>query len=300
MRVSVLGGGASFEREVSMNSARFCVDALKDALDATLMIYDGDITTLSNLLEREKPDAVINLLHGSDGENGRVQSVFELMKTPYSHSGVLASALAMDKMKSKQIYRDAGINTPHAVEFELGAPIERGQFSGDRFIVKPSNGGSSDNIYLLNDFDNVPEIAAACDQPMMVEDYIPGREVTVGIIGDRLLGITEVIVGDIFGYDDKYVDDRTRHITPAPLPNDIYTLCAQQALSAHTALGCRGLSRSDFRWDETRGADGLFLLETNTQPGMRPQALVVEQAVHAGMSHSDLCLWMVNDCSLDR
>lgn len=297
-KVAVLMGGPSAEREVSLSSGRECAAALRgEGYDVVELDAGPDLC--ARLVEI-KPDVVFNALHGRWGEDGCVQGLLEWMRIPYTHSGVLASALAMDKQKSKEAYRSAGL----PVVESLIAPKEAVQAEhllAPPYVVKPNNEGSSVGIYIVQESANGPlKLDDAMPAEVMVEQYVPGRELTTTVIGDRAVTVTDIITDGWYDYDAKYKPGGSRHEIPANVPAEIFELCLEYALKAHEVLGCRGVSRTDFRWDEAKGAEGLFLLETNTQPGMTPTSLVPEQAGALDMTFGQLCAWMVEDASCDR
>ena len=247
------------------------------------------------------PDVVFNALHGRWGEDGCIQGTLEWLKIPYTHSGVLASSLAMDKERTKAVY--AAHDLPIAPGLLVPADdVRRGHPMEPPYVVKPYNEGSSVGIYIVEQGANGPaKLDDDAPDVMMVEKFIPGREMTVAVMGDRALAVTDIIaVQGWYDYHAKYAAGGSRHEVPASIPVEIEAICMEHALTAHQALGCRGLSRTDFRWDETLGADGLVLLETNTQPGMTPTSLAPEQAGHLGISFEELCQWLVEDASCDR
>ena len=297
-KVAVLMGGPSAEREVSLSSGRECAAALRgEGYDVVELDAGPDLCVR---LVEIKPDVVFNALHGRWGEDGCVQGLLEWMRIPYTHSGVLASALAMDKQKSKEAYRSAGL----PVVDSLIAPKEAVQAEhllAPPYVVKPNNEGSSVGIYIVQESANGPlKLDDAMPAEVMVEQYVPGRELTTTVIGDRAVTVTDIITDGWYDYDAKYKPGGSRHEIPANIPAEIFNLCLEYALKAHQVLGCRGVSRTDFRWDEAKGAAGLFLLETNTQPGMTPTSLVPEQAGALDMTFGQLCAWMVEDASCDR
>jgi D-alanine-D-alanine ligase len=245
------------------------------------------------------PDVAFNALHGRWGEDGCVQGILEWLRIPYTHSGVLASALAMDKARAKQVYAAASLPTVHSV-LAARADVSAGHILPPPYVVKPNNEGSSVGVYIVHPGSNAPRLADTMPATVMVETYAPGRELTVSVLGDRPLCVTEIITDGWYDYDAKYRPGGSRHVLPAEVPQAIQAACLDYALRAHVALGCRGLSRTDFRWDDTRGLDGLILLETNTQPGMTPTSLAPEQAAHVGIGFPDLCRRLVEDASCDR
>lgn len=301
-KVAVLKGGPSAEREVSLSSGRECAAALRGEGFEVVEIDAG--ADLPARLSADRPAdgayVIFNALHGRWGEDGCVQGLLEWLGLPYTHSGVLASALAMDKDRSKDVFRAHGLPVADSV-LVAKAQAMAAHVMPPPYVVKPNNEGSSVGIYIVKEAANGPP-ALSDDMPetVMVEAYAPGRELTTTVMGDRALGVTDILTDGWYDYDAKYVAGGSRHVIPADIPNDVYQACLDYALRAHRALGCRGVSRTDFRWDETRGVDGLILLETNTQPGMTPTSLVPEQAAHAGMSFGQLCAWMVEDASCHR
>jgi D-alanine-D-alanine ligase len=212
---------------------------------------------------------------------------------------VLASALAMDKMKTKEAYKAAGLPVVDSVLASREA-VEAGHVMPVPYVVKPYNEGSSVGVYIVREGSNAPRLAATMPATVMVESYAPGRELTTTVMGDRALGVTDIITDGWYDYDAKYKPGGSHHDCPANIPAEIAAACLDYALRAHGALGCRGVSRTDFRWDEARGLAGLILLETNTQPGMTPTSLAPEQAAMQGISFPDFCAWMVRDASCNR
>ena len=296
--IAVLMGGPSAEREVSLSSGRECADALRAA---GFDVVEIDPTTdLPAQLQAAKPDVVFNGLHGRWCEDGVVQGLLEWLRVPYTHSGVLASAVAMDKQKTKDIYRAAGLPFVESV-LATKAEIEADHVMAPPYVVKPFNEGSSVGVYIVTDRANgTPTLAPDLPDTLMVETYAPGRELTTAVMDDKALTVTDIITDGWYDYAAKYEAGGSRHVIPADIPKDIFDACMDYAVRAHTALGCRGMSRTDFRWDEERGLDGLILLETNTQPGMTPTSLAPEQAAHLGISFPELMTWMVEDASCDR
>jgi D-alanine-D-alanine ligase len=291
-------GGPSAEREVSLSSGRECAAALRDAGYTVTEVDAGP--DLAVVLSDLKPDVVFNALHGRWGEDGCVQGILEWLKIPYTHSGVLSSALAMDKQKSKDVFRAAGLPVVDSMIVSK-AEVMAGHMMSAPYVVKPNNEGSSVGVYLVHEAANgPPKLSDDMPDMVMVEAFAPGRELTTSVMGDRALTVTDIITTGWYDYDAKYKEGGSSHVVPADVPQEIFDLCMDYALRAHAALGCRGLSRTDFRWDETRGTDGLILLETNTQPGMTPTSLSPEQAEKVGISFPDLCDWMVKDASCDR
>lgn len=296
--IAVVMGGPSAEREVSLSTGRECARALGEAGFRVVEIDAGE--DLVEQLKSHRPDAVFNALHGNWGEDGCVQGVFEWLRLPYTHSGVLASALAMDKERAKTAFAAAGLPVARSLRATRDE-IEAGHLLPLPYVVKPVSEGSSVGVYILRDPDAPPpRLNSEMPDALMVETYVPGRELTVSVMGGRALGVTEILTDGWYDYDAKYVAGGSRHEIPAAIPDEISALCLDYALRAHACLGCRGVTRTDFRWDEARGAEGLFVLELNTQPGMTPTSLTPEQAAHAGLSFPEFCRWIVEDASCDR
>jgi D-alanine-D-alanine ligase len=296
-RVAVLMGGFSAEREVSLVSGRECAAALRVAGYDVVEVDCG--LDLSLRLAEISPDVVFNALHGRWGEDGCVQGMLEWLRIPYTHSGVLASALAMDKARSKEVYVSAGLPVVPSV-LATSEAVSAGHVLPPPYVVKPNNEGSSVGVYIVREGANAPRLADTMPKVVMVEAYAPGRELTVTVMHDRALCVTDILTSGWYDYDAKYTVGGSSHVLPAEVPAEISDACLDYALRAHRALGCRGVSRTDFRWDEARGLAGLVLLETNTQPGMTPLSLTPEQAAYCGISFPDLCRWMVEDASCDR
>ena len=296
-RVAVLMGGLSAEREVSLSSGHECAKALRVAGYDVVALDAG--RDLAARLQEIKPDCVFNALHGRYGEDGCVQGMLEWLAIPYTHSGVLASALAMDKTATKAAYAAAGLPVVASV-LASREDVARGHVLPPPYVVKPNNEGSSVGVYMVRPGENAPRLAETMPQTVMVEAYAPGREMTVAVMGDRALAVTDILTDGWYDFDAKYKPGGSRHEVPARLPDEISQACMDYALRAHRTLGCRGLSRTDFRWDESRGLAGLILLETNTQPGMTPTSLAPEQAAYCGISFPDLCDWIVKDASCNR
>ena len=300
-RVAVIYGGWSSERPVSLSSGRQMAEA---ARTAGYDVVEIDATReLARQLAEAKPDAVLNGLHGPWGEDGSVQGLLEIMGLPYSHSGVLASALAMDKLKSKAVYRQAGLDVA-ADKRVTRAEAAAAHALKPPYVIKPVNEGSSFGVLIVREGTNSPpqELTGAnwhYGDYLMAEEYIPGRELTVAVLGDRALAVTEITtLRDYYDFDAKYAAGGSQHVIPADLPAHVTKAAMAASLTAHLALGCRGATRSDFRYDEKK--DRLVILETNTQPGMTPTSLVPEQAAHVGMSFVELVAWMIEDASCQR
>lgn len=297
-KVAVLMGGPSAEREVSLTSGRECAIALR-AVGYEVIEIDAGADLVARLGDI-KPDVCFNALHGRWGEDGCVQGILEWLGLPYTHSGVLASALAMDKQRSKDVFRAAGLPVMNSVICARDEAKARHVMTPP-YVVKPNNEGSSVGIYLVHEAANgPPQLSDDMPDEVMVETYAPGREMTTTVMGGKALSVTDILTDGWYDYDAKYKVGGSRHVVPADVPQEIFDICMQYAERAHEALGCRGVSRTDFRWDEARGVDGLILLETNTQPGMTPTSLAPEQAQQLGISFPDLCKWMVEDATCNR
>ncbi|SFG54151.1 D-alanine-D-alanine ligase [Palleronia marisminoris] len=297
-KVVVLMGGPSAEREVSLSSGRECAAALRGEGFEVVELDAGP--DLAARLSELTPCTVFNALHGRWGEDGCVQGMLEWLHIPYTHSGVLASATAMEKERTKAVYAAAGLPTVPS-QLATAAEVRARHVMEPPYVVKPFNEGSSVGVYIVHEASNgPPQLSPDMPETVMVERYAPGRELTTTVMGDRALGVTDILSDGWYDYDAKYKAGGSRHVIPADIPAEIEELCLSHALTAHRVLGCRGISRTDFRWDESRGVDGLVLLETNTQPGMTPTSLSPEQAAHAGMGFGQFCRWIVEDASCDR
>jgi D-alanine-D-alanine ligase len=297
-------GGLSAEREVSLRSGAACANALESEGFTVSRIDVG--RDLAQVLTELKPDVVLNALHGEWGEDGCVQGILETLQIPFSHSGVLASALTMDKDKTKAVLNAAGVTVPAGGLFDRHA-VSAGHVIPPPYVIKPNSEGSSVGVYLIREGD-APQAEPGSDawtygDLVMVEPYIPGKELAVAVIGEatgpRALTVTDITpVKGFYDYEAKYAPGGSVHKLPADLPAHVFEAALRESERAHAALGCRGVSRSDFRYDDVK--DELVLLEVNTQPGMTPTSLVPEQAAHCGMSYQDLVRWMVEDASCPR
>jgi D-alanine-D-alanine ligase len=303
--VAVLMGGFSSERPVSLSSGNACADALEEA---GYRVTRVDVErSVSSVLHRLKPDVAFNALHGPFGEDGTIQGILEYLEIPYTHSGVLASALAMHKEQAKKVAKAAGIPVAESKVVDRFA-IKNKHPMRPPYVVKPINEGSSFGVVIVKeDQSHPPQIVGSAEwkygQTVMVERYVHGRELTCAVMGDVALGVTEIIpVGHSFyDYDSKYVAGGSKHECPAKISPNIYQRLQTLALRAHQAIGCRGVSRSDFRYDDRHSENGeVIWLEVNTQPGMTPTSLVPEIAAQAGHSFGDLVSWMVEDASCLR
>ena len=297
LHVAVLMGGWANEREVSLMSGKGVADALeKNGHRVSRVDMDRDIAArLSEL----KPDIVFNALHGVPGEDGTVQGMLDLMGIAYTHSGLATSVIAIDKQLTKQALVPHGIPMPGGRIVDSAELFERDPLPRP-YVLKPVNEGSSVGVAIVTEESNVGNpIAREADGPwqqfdrLLAEPFIRGRELTTAVIdgaeGPRALGVTELVIDQgFYDYEHKYTEGRTQHVCPAQIPSEIARLCERYAIEAHRVLGCNGTSRTDFRWDDERGEEGLFVLETNTQPGMTPLSLVPEQARHAGIGYAEL------------
>lgn len=297
-RIAVLKGGPSAEREVSLVSGREVASALRgEGYEVTELDAGPDLVSE---LQALKPDAVFNALHGRWGEDGCVQGLLEWLQIPYTHSGVQASANAMDKERTKELYRMAGLPVVDSLlvpkaEVMAGHPMQ------PPYVVKPYNEGSSVGVYIVHESANGPaKIEKGMPDTLMVEKFVPGRELTTTVMGDKALSVTDIITDGWYDYSAKYETGGSSHVVPADIPRDVFDACLDYAVRAHNVLGCRGSSRTDFRWDDSKGLAGLTLLETNTQPGMTPTSLSPEQAAHCGISFGEFVGWMVEDASCQR
>lgn len=300
LHVVVLMGGWSAEREVSLVSGAGVADAL-ESLGHRVTRIDMDRDVALRIAEA-RPDVVFNALHGTPGEDGTVQGMLDLMGIPYTHSGLATSVIAIDKQLTKHELVPAGIPMPEGVVVQSASLFERDPLPRP-YVLKPVNEGSSVGVAIVTDDGNYGNpIARDATGPwqefetLLAEPFIPGRELTVAVLGDEALAVTELKPkSGFYDYDAKYTDGMTTHVCPAEIPDDIAVVMMALALAAHRKLGCKGTSRSDFRWDEARGVDGIFLLEVNTQPGMTPLSLVPEQAKHRGMTYTQLVQRIVDE-----
>ena len=303
--VAVLLGGWSAEREVSLSTGRACCRALEEqGYKVTPIDVQPDI---ARVLQATSPEVAFNALHGPIGEDGTIQGLFEVLRIPYTHSGVLASALAMQKDKAKVVMAAAGVPVP---EGRVVNRFEAGQshLLPPPYVVKPIREGSSVGVIIVReDRTHAPQELLRDDWPycdqVLVEKFIPGRELTCAIMGDKALGVIDIrpATGMFYDYDAKYVKGGSIHVLPAEIKPNIYQQVQELALTAHQALGCRGISRADLRYDDTPGGTGeVIVLEVNTQPGMTETSLVPEMAAHAGFSFGELVRWMVEDATCNR
>ncbi|WP_221792434.1 D-alanine--D-alanine ligase [Aquisediminimonas sediminicola] len=300
LHVAVLMGGWSSERPVSLMSGNGVADALESlGHKVTRIDMDRDVAAK---LAAAKPDVVFNALHGTPGEDGTVQGMMDLMGLKYTHSGLVTSVIAIDKQLTKQALVPHGIRMPggHVVQSEslyAGDPLPR------PYVLKPVNEGSSVGVAIVTEGSNYGNpIRRDAEGPwqhfdaLLAEPFIKGRELTVAVLGGKSLCVTELVPkSGFYDFDAKYTDGMTQHVCPAQVPDDVAQAMMDMALAAHQALGCKGTSRSDFRWDDTQGVDGIYLLEVNTQPGMTPLSLVPEQAKHLGMTYPELVQEIIDE-----
>ena len=300
LHIVVLMGGWSAEREVSLSSGAGVAEALESLGHRVTRIDMG--RDVAARLTEANPDVVFNALHGSPGEDGTVQGMMDLLGLTYTHSGLATSVIAIDKVLTKNQL------VPHGIPMPGGRIVKSAElFEGDPlarpYVLKPVNEGSSVGIAIITEGGNYGSpIGRDVQGPwrqfdeLLAEPYVRGRELTTAVLGDRALGVTELRPrSGFYDYDAKYTEGMTEHLFPAPVPDEIAEACMKIALDAHRLLGCEGCSRADFRWDDERGVDGLFLLEVNTQPGMTPLSLVPEQARHTGMSYPALVQAIVDE-----
>ena len=302
--VAVLMGGWSAEREVSLRSGKACADALaRQDYRVTRIDVGRDIAAVLTMV---KPDVALNVLHGRPGEDGTLQGLLEILAVPYTHSGVLASALAMQKDVAKDLFRAAGVPVPEGIvasRFE----VAKEHLLPPPYVVKPIAEGSSVGVFVVTEQHSHPPQELTREDwdygdRVIVENYIAGKELTCAIMGEEALGVIEIVpMVRFYDYEAKYAPGGSKHILPAPVSSFVYQQVRELSLGAHRALGCRGVSRSDFRYDDRiEGTGGLVCLEVNTQPGMTETSLVPELAAHAGISFDELVRWMVEDASLNR
>ncbi len=297
--VAVLCGGFSKERDISLVSGAAAERALKArGVIVTTIDVTRDMAAFVSTLTAARVDVVFNALHGRFGEDGCIQGLLDMMRIPYTNSGRLASAMAMDKPTAKRMFATVGV--PVAEErIVTRAEAERGDVMARPYVLKPVNEGSSVGVKIVFPGDDRPpldDLGVADDEPIMAERFIPGRELTVAVLGDRPLAVTEITTNrGFYDYEAKYATGGSTHVLPAPLAPALYQRAMALSLAAHASLGCRGVSRADLRLD----GDDFYMLEVNTQPGLTPTSLVPEQAAHIGMSFNDLVFWMVEHAQCD-
>jgi D-alanine-D-alanine ligase len=302
--VAVLMGGWSAEREISLLSGKACAEALSRLGYRVTRIDVG--RDIAAVLATVKPDVALNVLHGRPGEDGTLQGILEILAIPYTHSGVMASAVAMQKEIAKALFRAAAVPVPEG----LVAPrleVAKGHMLPPPYVIKPLAEGSSVGVFIVtSQHVHPPQELTRHDweygERVMVERYIPGKELTCAVMGGRALGVIEIVpTTKFYDYEAKYAPGGSKHLLPAEISSFVYQEVRRLALAAHDALGCRGVSRADFRYDDrVEGLGGLVCLEVNTQPGMTPTSLVPELAAHAGITFDELVRWMIEDASLNR
>ncbi len=298
LHVAVVKGGRSAERQVSLVSGRECAAALRRLGYKVSEVDAGN--DLPKELVQLSPDIIFNSLHGRYGEDGCVQGLFEWLEIPYTHSGVQASALAMNKDTAKKIFKAESLPITESICTSSDSAFSS-HLMEPPYVIKPVNEGSSVGVHLvMHNDDNLSPLVKNFPDQVLVEQFIPGKELTTTIMDAQPLGVTDIITDSWYDYDAKYNLGASKHVVPADIPAEIYNACEDFALRAHVALGCRGISRADFRWDNSLGIDGLFLLELNTQPGMTPTSLSPEQAKAKGISFDSLCNWILEDASCNR
>jgi D-alanine-D-alanine ligase len=302
-KVTVLMGGISAERDVSLDSGKACAKALSEiGFDVTTLDAKDDFI---EKLIKNKPDKVFNALHGRFGEDGSIQGLLEHLKIPYTHSGILSSAIAMDKLTSKKIFKEAKISSPEYQVIKTVKDFQSSKF-GYPCVVKPNNEGSSVGVYIFNepkksDEDKVVTLLKKYSF-LILEKYIPGREIQVAVMGSKALGGIEIVpTRSFYDYEAKYSPNaKTKHIIPVKINEADYKKILDMALQAHNILGCRGVTRSDFRYNESDKVNKIYILEVNTQPGMTSLSLVPEIANYYGISFNELVKWIINDASINR
>ena len=302
-KITVLMGGMSAEREVSLDSGKACAKALTElGFDVTSLDAKDDFI---EKLIKNKPDKVFNALHGKFGEDGSIQGLLEHLKIPYTHSGILSSAIAMDKLTSKKIFKDAKINTPEYLVVKNLEDFKKSKI-GYPCVVKPNDEGSSVGVYIFNQLkksneDTVISLLKKYNF-LILEKYIPGREIQVAVMGSKALGAIEIIpTRSFYDYEAKYSSSaKTKHVIPVSMNESDYKKVLDTALQAHNTLGCKGVTRSDFRYNESDKDNKIYILEVNTQPGMTNLSLVPEIANYYGISFNELVEWIINDASINR
>ena len=302
--VAVLMGGWSAEREVSLRSGKYCAEAVERLGHRVTQIDVGrDIATV---LASLKPDVALNALHGRPGEDGTLQGILEVLAIPYTHSGVMASAVAMQKDVAKILFRAASVPVPEGISASRFIAA-KSHLLPPPYVIKPVAEGSSVGVFIVTpEHTHPPQELTRHDweygEQVMVETYIAGKELTCAVMGNEALGVIEILSATRFyDYEAKYAPGGSKHILPAEVSSFVYQEVRRLALAAHGALGCRGVSRADFRYDDrVGGVGGLFCLEVNTQPGMTETSLVPELAAHAGITFDELVRWMIEDASLNR
>jgi D-alanine-D-alanine ligase len=302
--VAVLMGGWSAERDISLRSGRACADAAERVGYRVTRVDVG--RDIAAVLKTLKPDVALNVLHGRPGEDGTLQGMLEIMGIPYTHSGVLSSSLAMQKDIAKVVMQAAGVAVPEG-RVVSRAEAARSHAMERPYVIKPISEGSSVGVFIVTDqHEHPPQELTRQDwsfgEQVLVERYIRGKELTCAVMGDRALDVIEIVAAtQFYDFEAKYAPGGSKHLLPAPILPFVYQEVRRLALKAHHALGCRGVTRADFRYDDqAAGTEGLVCLEVNTQPGMTETSLVPELAMYAGVTFDELVRWMVEDASLNR
>ncbi len=302
-KILILKGGISDESKVSEATAKSCASALRER---KLKVFEitVDENSLPNLaleIGKIQPDVIFNALHGGKGENGVIQGLLETLNVPYTHSGVSASSIAMNKSISKKVFSNQNLPIIKGIllknnNFGQEAPMQ------PPFVIKPNDGGSSVGVCFINNVNEFSMVARKLVKgtDYLLEKYIPGKELSVSVLNNEPLTVTDIITDKWYSYEAKYSHGGSVHNLPANIPGKIFDYCMECATEAHKSLGCRGISRTDFRWDEERGIEGLFILEINTQPGMTETSLVPEQARYRGIEFSELCMELLRDASCNK
>jgi len=302
-KVVLLKGGISDESSVSEATAESCANALRQREIKVQEIVVGvrNLKNLASEIQNLQPDVIFNALHGGIGENGVIQGLLETLNVPYTHSGVEASSIAMNKSISKKVFRSQSLPVIEDILFKTSDLNEEIPIQPP-FVIKPNNGGSSVGVCFINSTDDIISRTKKLDSATdyLMEKYVPGRELSVSVLNNQPLTVTDIITDKWYSYEAKYSLGGSIHELPANIPKKVFDYCMDCASAAHKSLGCRGVSRTDFRWDEEKGIEGLFILEINTQPGMTETSLLPEQARYQGIDFSDLCMELLRDASCNK
>lgn len=302
-RIAVLMGGISSERDISLQSGQGVLAALNEAgYSAFPLDLTHDLSEFMTILKREKPEVVFNALHGKYGEDGCVQGVLNLMQIPYTHSGVVASSVAMDKRIAKKVAYQIGLTVVPEI-MVTKADVLNGKTLPIPYVVKPNDEGSSVGVFVIKTEEEFYKMLTtwSFQKTVMMEEYVPGIEISVAVTDEGPLGVVEIVPrSGFYDFTNKYAQDGADHIIPARIPAHVYDEAMRQAYLLHQQLGCRGVSRSDFRYDNTDNNDRLVFLEINTNPGMTPVSLVPELAKHQGISYQELVVWLVERATCDK
>ena len=303
-RVAILMGGISSEREISLRSGQGVLHALNEAgYSAFPLDLTHDVGEFVHILKREKPDVVFNALHGRYGEDGCVQGILNLLEIPYTHSGVVASSIAMNKRLAKKVASDVGLTVAKEKMVQKEDVLSHNTLPMP-YVIKPNDEGSSVGVFIIKNTEDEAKMLSywSFEKTVMMEEYIHGVELSVAVSDEKAYGVVEIAPkSGFYDFTNKYAQGAADHFIPARIPSDIYEKAMAQALLIHKELGCRGVSRTDFRYDETRNeGEQLVFLEINTNPGMTPISLVPELAAYSGMSYQDLVLWLVERATCDK